>query len=1008
VTLFDFAARHRRVVLLATLLLTAAGVYAMATLPSSVYPEVEFPRIQIVAKAGDLSPRMMQLALTRPLEEAARTVPGARRVRSKTIRGAAEISVLFQPETDMRHALQIMQGRIDAIRVGLPEGAEVVVERMTPSLFPILSLNLTGSLPPVDLRDLAVYTLRPLLSRVAGVAGVEVLASQEREIAVIVDPDRLNASKVTLAEVADALDATNRVVSVGRLPKEGRQYLLLATAGITDLDDLRRVVVAFREDTPIAVGDLAEVRDGVADPVMLVSGNGAPAALISVTPQVHGSVLEIADGVWKALSAYRPALPPGVHLQITYDLAAFVRDAVANVRDAILIGGCLAILVLLVFLRDGRVTALAALSLPLTLAPTFFLLKLAGGTINLMSLGGLAISIGLVIDDAVVVVENIQRHRAAGEAVGVAAARATSELFAAIVGSTLTTVVVFAPLLLLRGVVGQFFSALSLTLTAALLISFLYAVLFIPMAAARFLPDAGRPPRDEGALATRYRRVLAASMRRPGRVGLGVLAILAAGVALFLGLGTGFMPEMDEGGYVVDYWTPEGTSLAETDAMVKRLEAEIAATPEVAAFARRTGAELGLFATEQNRGDIVVKLKPRSARRRSSEEVIAGQRAAIASHVPGMTIEFVQLLQDMLGDLEGNPEPIEVKIFGDDLPTLARLADRTAERLKAIPGIVDLVVPQRSNPTIDLMVDPTRAARAGLTAETVAAQLSTGLRGRVATALRHGDRVVDVRVRFPDRNRFDLDWIRAYPLDLPGGGVLPLSSVADLETVPGEAQLFREDLQQMVPVSARLEGRDLGGGVRDVERALRLDPWPVGVSYLVGGLRESYEASFRSMLLVLGIAAALVLAVLVAQFRRFTPALLVIGAAPIALAGAFALLRLTGTPLNVSSFMGLILLVGLVVKNGIILIDCAQRLEAAGRPPAAALEEAAVTRLRPILMTTLCTLFGLLPLAFGLGPGAEMQKPLAIAVIGGLSVSTAATLLFLPACLAAVRRPRPA
>ncbi len=1003
-TLFDFAARHRRVVLLVTVLLTAAGVYAMATLPSSVYPEVEFPRIQIVAKAGDLSPRLAQLALTRPLEEAARTVPGARRVRSKTIRGAAEISVLFQPETDMRHALQIMQGRIDAIRAGLPEGAEVVVERMTPSLFPILSLNLTGSLPPVDLRDLAVYTLRPLLSRVAGVAGVEVLASQEREIAVIVDPDRLNASKVTLTEVADALADTNRVVSVGRLPREGRQYLLLATAEIVDLDDLRRVVVAFHEDTPIAVGDLAEVREGVADPVMLVSGNGAPAALISVTPQVHGSVLEIADGVWKALAAYRPSLPPGVHLQITYDLAAFVRDAVANVRDAILVGGCLAILVLLVFLRDGRVTALAALSLPLTLAPTFFLLKLLGGTINLMSLGGLAIAIGLVIDDAVVVVENIQRHRAAGEPVAVAASRATSELFAAVVGSTLTTVVVFAPLLLLRGVVGQFFAALSLTLTAALVISLLYAVLFIPMAAARFIPDAGRPPLEAGRLAAFYRKALAASMRRPGRVVLGVLAILAAGVALFLGLGTGFMPEVDEGGYVIDYWTPEGTSLAETDAMLKRLEEAIAATPEVAAFARRTGAELGLFATEQNRGDIVVKLKPRSARRRSAEEVIADQRAAFASRVPGMTIEFVELLQDMLGDLEGNPEPIEVKIFGDDLPTLARLADRTAERLKAIPGIVDLVVPQRSNPTIDLKVDPTRAARVGLTPETVAAQLSTGLLGRVATALRHGDRVVNVRVRFPDRNRFDLDWIRTYPLDLPGGGVLPLSSVADLAMAPGEAQLFREDLQQMVPVSARLEGRDLGGGVRDVERALRLDSWPVGTSYVVGGLRESYEASFRSMLLVLGIAAALVLGVLVAQFRRFTPALMVISVAPIALAGAFALLRLTGTPLNVSSFMGIILLVGLVVKNGIILIDYAQRLEAAGRPPAAALEEAAVTRLRPILMTTLCTLFGLLPLAFGLGPGAEMQKPLAIAVIGGLSVSTAATLLFLPACLAAVQR----
>ncbi len=999
-----FAARNSRAILLGVVLLSAAGLHALATMPSNIYPEVEFPRIQIVAHAGDLSPRMMQLAVTRPLEEAARTVLGARRVRSKTIRGGAEISVIFNPDADMRYSLQLMQGKADEVRGELPAGTTLVVERMTPSLFPIFSVNVTGGLPPADLRDLAVYQLRPLLSRVPGVADVEVLASEEREISVIVDPDRLNAAKLTLEQVGDALKATNQVVSVGRLPRDYRQYQVLTTAELQSVEDVRRVVVAFRQGTPLYLGDLAEVREGLIDRTTLISGTGQPAALMNVARQIRGNILEVADGAWAALKEYRPSLPPSVKLQVVYDLAEFVRSAVASVRDAILIGGLLAVLVLVAFLRDWRVTAIAAVSLPLTLVGTVFVLQLVGGTVNLMSLGGLAIAIGLVIDDAIVVVENIHRHRALGEPVAVAAEKGTQELLAAVVGSTLTTVVVFVPLGLLQGVVGQFFAALSLTLAAAVLLSLGYALFFIPNAAARFLEGQSEPAVRPGRLAERYRALLRSSLERPRRVAGVTLCLAALGAVFYLRLETGFLPEMDEGGYVIDYWTPEGTSLAETDRMVHRMEEVVAATPEVAGFARRTGAELGLFATEQNRGDIVVKLKPPGARKRRAEEVIEEQRATFAAQMPGMTIEFVQLLQDMLGDLEGAPEPVEVKIFGDDLAELARLAGRTAERLEKIPGLVDLVVPQRGNPELDIRIDPTRAARVGFTVESVAKQLSAGLLGQVATSFRRGDRLIDVRVRFPDSRRFDLDWIREFPLTTAEGGIVPLSTTSTIETAQGETQLFREDLRQMIPVTARLEGRGLGGGVRDVKAALAADPWPVGYSYSIGGIYESQQASFRSMLLVLAIAALLVLAVLVAQFRRFTPALVILSAAPLSLVGAFGLLLVTGTPLNVSSFMGLILLIGLVVKNGIILVDYADIAAARGASPTEALVEAGTVRLRPILMTTLCTLFGLLPLALGLGAGAELQKPLAIAVIGGLTVSTVVTLVFVPTVLAEIQR----
>ncbi len=994
-----FASRNSRAILLAIVLLSLAGLWSMTTLPSNIYPEVEFPRIVIVAKAGDLSPRLVQLALTRPLEEAARTVLGARRVSSKTIRGACEISVLFNPATDMPYALQLAQGKIDAVKGELPPGTNVTVERMTPSLFPIFSFNVTGSIPPADLRDLAEFELRPLLSRVPGVANVEVLASEEREVSVIVDPAKLNAAKLTIDQVAESLEATNVVTAVGRLPKDYLQYLVLSTGELTSLDDVRKVVVTFREQTPVYLGDVAEVREGVIDRTTLISGSGKPAAIVSVARQIRGNILAVVDGAKAVLNDYRASLPPSVRLTVVYDLAEFVHNAVASVRDAIAIGGLLAVLVLIFFLRDWRVTTIAAISLPLTIVGTFFILDLFNGTINLMSMGGLAIAIGLVIDDAIVIVENIHRHRAAGEGAALAAEKGTQELVAAVVGSTLTTVVVFVPLGLLQGVVGQFFAALSTTLVAAVLLSLAYALLFIPGVAGRFLREHDTPTSSLDWLSRRYRSMLSWSVRRPVLIIGATLAFAALGAVLFTRLPTGFLPDMDEGGYIVDYWTPEGTSLAETDRMLKRVEAVLGSTPEVASFARRTGAELGLFATAQNTGDIVVRLRPRSERTRTAEEVIEEQRAIFDTQMPGMTIEFVMLLQDMLGDLEGSPEPVEVKIFGDDIKTLSDLAERTSARLEKIPGLVDLVVPQRGNPELNVRIDPTRAAKAGFTVEQVTSQLSTGLLGKNATAIRRGDRLIDVRVRFEDRSRFDFGWIQEFPLTSPDGHIVPLSAVAGLETAEGETELHREDLKQMIPITARLEGRDLGSGIRDVKAALAAETWPIGYSWRLGGQYESQQSSFGSMMLVLSIAVLLVFGVLVAQFRRFGPSLIILSAAPLSLVGAFGLLIITGTPLNVSSMMGLILLIGLIVKNGIILVDYAHILTGKGIGLVDALVEAGAVRLRPILMTTLCTLFGLLPLALGLGPGAEMQKPLAIAVIGGLSVSTVITLIFVPVVL---------
>jgi multidrug efflux pump subunit AcrB len=501
-------------------------------------------------------------------------------------------------------------------------------------------------------------------------------------------------------------------------------------------------------------------------------------------------------------------------------------------------------------------------------------------------------------------------------------------------------------------------------------------------------------------MADTYQSWLSRAIHRP--LVVVVLTVVVAGVGLlfYSRLETGFLPEMDEGGYVIDYVTPAGTALAETDAMLSRVETILKSVPEVQGFTRRTGTELGLFATEQNSGDFVVRLKPQRERTRSSEEIISEQRARFAREVPGVEIEFVQLLSDMLGDLEGNPEPIEVKLFGDDLPTLLNVAGDVTSKMKSIDGLVDIVGPRLGNPELQVLIDSTRAARAGLTPDDITSQLAAGMLGSVATSVRRGDRLVDLRVRYPDKYRFDAAWVQDFPLTSQDGQVVPLQSTAAVRFIEGSAQLYREDLKQMLPITARLEGRDLGSAVGDLRQLLNAQRLPLGITYEIGGQYESQQRSFQSLLLVAALALLLVFALLVAQFRQFAAAVVIMSAAPLSLVGAFGLLLVTGTPLNVSSFMGVILLIGLIVKNGIILVDYAQALADRGAEWHEALVRAGGVRLRPILMTTLCTLFGLLPLALGLGPGAEMQRPLAIAVIGGLSVSTLVTLLFVPAVLA--------
>jgi CzcA family heavy metal efflux pump len=998
-----------RAIYLVFALVAVAGLLAYLNLPSDVYPELSFPRIAVIAEVGDTSPERVVVTVTRPLEEAAGQVYRVRWVRSKTIRGSTELSIEFQPGTDMQYALQQLQTRIAETRASLPPNVNLTIERITPAIFPVLGYNVsTPTLPQTDLYTIARYQIQSRLTKVPGVARVQIQGGDIPQVAIEIDPAKLKSYGLSLTQVADALTRTNQIQVVGKIDARYQQNLVVSTNEATEPSQLGGVVVATRPGSvPIFLRDLGRIQPGRADRTRLVSVDGHPGLTLNIFRQPNSNVVAVSDGVRKELADIKKILPAGVQIRPAYDESGLVIDAIANVRDAIAIGIVLIIIVLYFFLREWRSTAIAALTIPLSALAAFAVLFLVGQSLNLMSLGGLAVAIGLVIDDAIVVIENIDRQLRNGLNPSAAVAAASAELAGPVISSTVTTVVVFLPLGLLSGVAGQFFISLTLTLSAAVIFSLLLALTLTPLLSARWLrtEQQGEEPSILTKLDNAYTWILRKVLPQPWWIAFTALILVAIGGLLFGQLGSDFLPSVDEGSYILDYLTPPGTSLAETDTLARRLEAILAKTPEVAAWTRRTGAENGLFATEPNKGDILVVLKPASERKRRVDDIIEEQRKQIAQELPQVESDFHQILQDELNDLSGTASPIEIRLFGENPAVLRTLATQAEERIKDTPGLVDLVTTGRIGaPQLDIRVDPRQAGRIGLTAAEVTTQVQNALLGGIPTQVRQADRLIDVRVRLLDTIRNDAQQLPQVPIIGTNGEVLPLSALATLTPTAGEGEISRENQQRYVSLKANLEGRDLGSAVQEVQGKLAALKLPAGYSLVLGGLYASQQDAFAQLLSVLALAIVLVYLVLVVQFRSLSQPLAIFTAIPLALFGVVVALWGTGTPLNVSSFMGIILLIGLVVKNGIIFLEYSNRLQEEGAPLDEALIEAGRVRLRPILMTTLCTILGLLPLALGLGAGAELQKPLAIAVIGGLSLSTVFTLIFVPVVFRVLRK----
>jgi len=1014
--------RRSRPIIFVILTLAVAGAYLAFRIPIAVFPATDFPRIVIGIDNGVMPIDQMMVTVTRPIEEAVNSVPGLQGVRSITSRGSAEINLFFSWDVDMVTTLQLVDSAVGRVQSSLPSTAKIQSHRLTFASFPIIGYSLTSdSIPQTQLWELATYELKPRLNRVDGVATVIVQGGKEPEFHIVPDPAKLLVAGVTVTDLLEAVRRTNIIDSPGLLERNHQLFLGLVNAQVHSPEQLANVVVKTTQTgIPVRVGDVSSVAVAVKPVYTIVTANGKPAVLLSINRQPQSNTMQVANAVHGEIESLRKTLPRGVELKPFYDQSLIVGESIKSVRDAIFIGLILASILMVLFLHDWGTSIVAGLVIPVTVLVTFIVLKALGQSFNLMTLGGLAAAVGLVIDDAIVVVENIVLHRDAGESRGEAIHNALKEITVPLIGSTVTPVVVFLPLLMITGVTATFFRALAVTVAVSLFTSLALALTWTPNLSQYFINPttsrgmlAGTSDRERllaaeeasltgsfGRVVSFYERWLRFALERPRWIAVFSVVLIVGSFVCYKFLGTDLLPAMDEGGFVLDYIMPAGSSLQETDRVIAHLERILRDVPEVESTSRRTGLQLGLAAvTEANTGDIAVKLKDH--RDRGTDEVIADVRANIVKQEPAIDVEFIQLLQDMIGDLTSAPEPIQIKLFAQDPALLSTWAPQVADAIKKIPGVVDVlngIDNTISGPAVVFDVDPIVTARAGFTPEEVQTDSVAILEGEPAPVPVVADgRPYTIRVRFPDSNRASLESMSNTLLNSSTGKTATLGSLARLTELPGQNEIRRENLQRNVAVTARLEGRDLGSAIADVQKTVNSMRIPSSVRVEYGGTYKEQQNSFRDLVLVLILAVVLVFIVLLFEFGTFAAPLAILVSALLSTSGVFLALLITHTTFNIASFMGLIMVIGIVAKNGILLLDADHRFRAMNFQPEEAMIQAGRRRLRPIVMTALAAVAGMLPLALAWGAGSQMLQPLAIAVIGGILISMVLSLIITPA-----------
>jgi len=999
-----FFISHKNPILAVLLIILVGGVYAFSQLKTGLFPEITFPKIKIIADAELQPVDKMVVTVTRPLENAVKQVPDLQLVRSTTSRGSCELSAFMNPGADIDLSQQRIESQIAKISASLPAGVNISVEKMNPSILPVSGYSLEShNYSSAELKKIATYTVKPFLSQVDGVSEIRVIGGKSKEYWLELDVQKMQALGIAPDQISNALSQTNFIKSNGYLTDHNYLYLSVTDATVKNKSDLENLVLSRKGNRIIKVIDVARVNIQQSVEYTRINANGKDGILIAVIKQPNANLVDLSNEMFTKVEQLKRILPAGVSIKPYYVQADFVNESVKSVGDSLLIGLALAILVAIIFLRSFKASVTILITIPVTLCLTIIVLYFIGYSLNIMTLGAIAAAIGLIIDDAIVVVEQIHRaHEEHPEELSMRLlSKAVTYLFPAMLGSSISTIVIFVPFVLMTGVAGSYFQVMTNTMIITLVCSFFVTWIGLPVIYLLLT-------RKGGSHASSGKKVVVHEVKsqnwvryfiqRPYISIMFMLGLIVSIVLVFPRLETGFLPEMDEGSIVLDYASPPGTSLEETDRMLKEVEKEIVKIPDVQAYSRRTGTQMGFFITEPNTGDYLIQLKHN--RKKSTEQVISEIRAHIENTQPALVIDFGQVIGDMLGDLMSSTQPIEVKIFGNDQEKLQGLSKKVADLVSHVGGTADvfdgIVI---SGPTVNIQPNFTMLAQYGVTPVSFQSQLQTAMQGTLIGNLYDKQQLSPIRMVYPGSRTFSVADINKLKIFLPDGTAVPIQQMAKVDLKAGIAEVARENLQTIGVVTSRLDNRDLGSVMKDLQKAINANiNLPSGYHIEYGGAYKEQQQSFSELLTILIASSLLVFSVILFLFKDFKIAFLILLISVLGISGSYLALFLTHTPLNVGSYTGLIMIVGIIGENAIFtFLQFKESLTKQSVDDA--ITFAISTRLRPKLMTALGAIIALMPLALGIGAGAQLHQPLAIAVIGGFIVAMPLLLIALPSLI---------
>ncbi|PKB18527.1 efflux RND transporter permease subunit [Flavobacterium sp. 5] len=1000
-----FFVKHKNGLSSIIFLIILGGFFAYSKMQTSLFPEITFPKIKIIADAGQQPIDKMMITVTKPLENAIKKVQDLKTIRSTTSRGSCEISAFMDWKSDIDLSKTRIEAQINQIKNNLPPDTQITVEKMNPSILAVIGYAIEGKgKSAIELKKIANLTIKPFLSQIEGVSEIRIIGGKEKEYWLTLDFDKMTALGITPNAITQVMNETNFIKSNGYLADYRFLYLTITDAQVDKKDELENLVIRNNGKGIVTLKDIASVEIREAKEYIKVNANGKESVLVAVIKQPNSNLISLSSAMNDKVQDLKKILPSGISIKPFYEQARFVNDAVKSVTDSLLIGLFLAMIVAILFLKSVKASATILIIIPVTLGLTLIVLYLTGQTFNIMTLGAIAAALGLIIDDAIVVVEQIHRthEEHPDEPTVILLQKAIHYLFPAMLGSSISTIVIFFPFVLMSGVAGSYFKVLTDTMIITLVCSFFVTWLLLPvvyllLSKKEKIKTVTEKPSEIHEVKTQ--NWVAYFIERP-IISIAFCVVLLLSIILIVpNLETGFLPEMDEGSIVLDYESPPGTSLEETDRMLNEVEKIIIQIPEVEAYSRRTGTQMGFFITEPNFGDYLIQLK--KDRNKTSNDVIDEIRAKVEASQPALRIDFGQVIGDMLGDLMSSVAPIEVKIYGNNQAELHKIAKQVTavvEKVKGTADVFDGII--LAGPSINIKPNYSQLAQFGITPTNLQFQLQTALEGNVIGNLLENEQTIPIRLIYPYSEKRSLEDIKKLQLFLPTGQPVPITSLVDINLQKGVAEIERENLQTMSVVTGRLDNRDLGSVMQEIKTKVSNSiHLPSGYYIEYAGAYKEQQQSFKELLMILIASSLLVFGVILFLFRNFKVAIIIVLISVLGISGSYILLFLTGTALNVGSYTGIIMIVGIISENAIFtFLQFRETFMITGNVHQSLIYSIS-TRLRPKLMTALGAIIALLPLAIGIGTGSELHQPLAIAVIGGFIFAMPLLLVVLPSLL---------